>query len=86
MILFWNCCTIEVRKEATIRKRYNQVPNLTQDTTWESNKTTINITNKSQQVSQKDKNVNMNKSYIYQTTIYSILTQMYVYLVLFTFF
>ena len=24
-------------------KRYNQVPHLTQDTTWESNKNTINI-------------------------------------------
>ena len=35
-----------------IRKRYNQVPNLTQDTTWESNKNTINITNKSQGVRQ----------------------------------
>ena len=33
---------------AKIRKRYNQVPHLTQDTTWESNKNTINITNKSQ--------------------------------------
>ena len=28
-----------------------QVPHLTQDTTWESNKNTINITNKSQEVS-----------------------------------
>ena len=34
---------------AKIRKRYNQVPHLTQDTTWESNKNTINITNKSQE-------------------------------------
>ena len=33
------------------RKRYNQVPHLTQNTTWESNKNTINITNKSQEVS-----------------------------------
>ena len=32
------------------RKRYNQVPHLTKDTTWESNKNTINI-NKSQKVS-----------------------------------
>ena len=32
------------------RKRYNQVPHLTKDTTWESNKNTINI-NKSQEVS-----------------------------------
>ena len=36
---------------ATIRKRYNQVPHLAQDTTWESNKITINITNKRQEVS-----------------------------------
>ena len=32
-------------------KRYNQVPHLTQVTTWENNKNTINITNKSQEVS-----------------------------------
>ena len=36
---------------AKIRKRYNQVPHLTQDTTWESNRNTINIINKSQEVS-----------------------------------
>ena len=36
---------------AKIRKRYNQVPHLTQDTILESNKNTINITNKSQEVS-----------------------------------
>ena len=42
---------IKIRKETNIRKRYNQVPHLTQDTTWESNKSTINITNKSQVVS-----------------------------------
>ena len=36
---------------AKIRKRYNQVPHQTQDTTLESNKYTINITNKSQEVS-----------------------------------
>ena len=41
----------KVRKMAKIRKQYNQVPRLTQDTTWESNKNTINITNKSQEVS-----------------------------------
>ena len=35
----------KVRKTGKIRKRYNQVPHLTQDTTWESNKkNTINIT------------------------------------------
>ena len=38
-------------KDDKIRKRYNQVQHLTQDTTWESNKYTINITNKSQEVS-----------------------------------
>ena len=42
---------MKVRKTAKIRKRYNQVPHLTQDTTWESNKNTINVTNKSQEVS-----------------------------------
>ena len=42
---------VKVRKMAKIRNWYNQVPHLTQDTTWESNKTTINITNKSQEVS-----------------------------------
>ena len=36
---------------AKIRNQYNQVPHLTKDTTRESNKTTINITNKSQEVS-----------------------------------
>ena len=39
------------KKGAQFRKRYNQVPHQTQDTTWESNKNTINITNKSQEVS-----------------------------------
>ena len=43
--------TIEVRKRATIRNRYNQVPHLSLDTKWESNKITINITNKNQEVS-----------------------------------
>ena len=38
------------RKAAKIRNRYNQVPHLTQDTTWESDKKT-NITNNSQDVS-----------------------------------
>ena len=42
---------MEVRKAAKIRNQYNQVPDLTQVTTWESNKNT-NITNKkSQEVS-----------------------------------
>ena len=42
---------VKVRKTAKFRKGYTQVPHLTQDTTWESNKNTINITNKSQEVS-----------------------------------
>ena len=41
----------KVRKTARIRNRYNQVPHLSQDTKWESNKITINISNKSQEVS-----------------------------------
>ena len=41
----------KVRKTARIRIRYNQVPHLSQDSEWESNKITINITNKSQEVS-----------------------------------
>ena len=40
-----------VRKTAWIRNRYNQVPHLSQDTKWESNKITITITNNSQEVS-----------------------------------
>ena len=37
------------KKEAKLQKQlqYNQVPHLTQDTTWESNKNTIKITNMS---------------------------------------
>ena len=42
---------IKVRKTTKIRNRYNQVPHLSQDTKWESNKITINITSKSQEVS-----------------------------------
>ena len=38
---------LKVRKKAKIRNRYNQVPHLTQDTTWESDKKTQeNITHK----------------------------------------
>ena len=43
--------TYESKKDGKDQERYNQVPHLTQDTTWESNKNTINITNKSQEVS-----------------------------------
>ena len=42
---------VKVRKAAKIRNRYNQVPHLTQDTTWESDKTHLNTTHKSQEVS-----------------------------------
>ena len=44
---------IKVRKTTKTRKGYNQVQHLTQNTTRESNKNTINITitNKSQEVS-----------------------------------
>ena len=41
----------KIRKAEKIRNRYNQVPQLTQDTTWESDKNQLNITNKSQEVS-----------------------------------
>ena len=43
--------TIKVRKATKISNRYNQVLHLTHDTTWESDKTQLNITNKSQVVS-----------------------------------
>ena len=36
----------KIRKKAMIRNRYNQAPNLTQNTTWKSDKTQENITNK----------------------------------------
>ena len=42
---------IKVRKTARIRKRYNQVPHLTQDTNWKVAHSQLNITNKSQEVS-----------------------------------
>ena len=42
---------IKVRKTARIRNRCDQVSHLSQDTKCESNKITINITNKSQEVS-----------------------------------
>ena len=38
-------------KTARIRNRYNQVPHLSQDTKWEGNKITMNLTNKGQEVS-----------------------------------
>ena len=45
-----NADDIKVRKVAKIRNRYNQVQHLTQDTTHGSDKTHLNITNKSQEV------------------------------------
>ena len=38
--------TMKARKAAKIRNRYNQVPHVTQDTTWKSDKSAIEITNK----------------------------------------
>ena len=35
---------IKVGKKANIRNRYNQVPDMTQDTVWESDNTQENIT------------------------------------------
>ena len=41
---------VKVRKTAKIRNRYNQLPHLAQDTTWESDKKTqLKISNKSQE-------------------------------------
>ena len=42
---------LTVRKTARRRNQYNRVPHLSQDTKWESNKITINITNESQEIS-----------------------------------
>ena len=44
--------SIKVRKKAKIRNEYNQVPHLTQDTTWESDKNTRkHLIQESQEVS-----------------------------------
>ena len=43
--------TYKIKKDGKDLETLNQVLHLTQDTTWESNKDTINITNKSQEVS-----------------------------------
>ena len=37
---------IKVEKKANIKNRYNEVPHLTLDTIWESDKTQENVTNK----------------------------------------
>ena len=42
-----------VRKVAKIRNQYNQVPHLTQDTTWKVTKIQLNITNKRSAISQQ---------------------------------
>ena len=42
---------LKVRKTASVRNRYNQVPHLSKDTKLENNKILINITNKSHKVS-----------------------------------
>ena len=44
------CLNFKSKKDYKDQDRYNQVPHLTQDTTWESSKSTINITHKSQEV------------------------------------
>ena len=41
MLVFSHASMVKVRKVAKVRNRYNQVPHLTQDTTWESDKNTI---------------------------------------------
>ena len=40
------CLVVKIRKVAKTRNGYNQVPHLTQDTTWAVTKTQVNITNK----------------------------------------
>ena len=45
------CATSKVRKTAMVINLYDQEPHLSQNTKWESNKITINITNNSQRVS-----------------------------------
>ena len=54
----------KVKKTARGRNRYNQVPHLSQDTKWESNNITTNITNNSQEASlfpSGDHNATINK-------------------------
>ena len=51
---YWVTAMIRgVRKKATSRNRYDQVPHLTQDTLWESGKNTGNITYKRAKVDNK---------------------------------
>ena len=46
----WNDAQ-QSKKDGKDQERIHQVPHLTQDTTWESSKNIINITNKSEEVS-----------------------------------
>ena len=48
---FLQLSIIKVSKVAKIRNRYNQVPHLTQEYQWESDKLTEDTTNESQEVS-----------------------------------
>ena len=50
-VTIFNYLSLKVRKTAKFWKWYNQSPHLTKVTTWESSKNTINIDNKSQEVS-----------------------------------
>ena len=57
ILYFWSKCHVST-------KRYNQVPHLTQNTTWERHKNAINNTNKSQEASSfpaDDHNAVMNR-------------------------
>ena len=59
------------RKAARTRNRYIQVPHLSQETKWKSNKITIKITNKSQELSpfrSGDHKAAMNRHEITTTT------------------
>ena len=59
IILKWEILTFQQfhgrtgqsKKDGKDQETIQSVPQLTQDTTWESNKNTININNKSQEVS-----------------------------------
>ena len=66
----------KVRKAIRIRNLYNHVPHLFQDTQWESNKITIKIPNKSQEVSpfpSGDHNAAMNRRESMTNTRHKIL-------------
>ena len=48
---FYAVMAIKVRKKAKISNRYNQVPNLTQNTNGKVTNSQLDITNESQEVS-----------------------------------